>query len=137
MRAYFDSSAFAKRYLDESGTDVVLAWCEKTEELVLSVVAIPELISASCRLRHERRLTDGQYQDIRLALLDDIRDALICGTSAQVIQYAVKVLQNHALRGMDAIHVGAALVCEAEVFLSADVRQCQVARAHGLQVIAL
>lgn len=137
MRVYFDSSAFAKRYLDESGTDVVLAWCERAEELALSVIAIPELISAFCRLRRERRLTDGQYQDIRLALMDDIRDALICDTSAHVIQYAVKVLENHALRGMDAIHVGAALLCEAEVFLSADARQCQAARAHGLQVIAL
>ena len=104
---------------------------------MLSVAAFPELISAFCRLRRERRLTDEQYQDIRLALMDDIRDALICDTSAQVIQCAVNVLENHALRGMDAIHVGSALVCETEVFLSADVRQCQAAQAHGLQVIAL
>ncbi len=127
MRVNFDLSAFAKRYLDESGTDVVLAWCEKAEELVLSVIAIPELISAFCRLRRKRRLTDEQHQDIRLALMDDIRDALTCDTSAQVIQCAVKVLENHALRGMDAIHIGSALVCETGVFLSADVRQCQAA----------
>ena len=37
MRVYFDSSVFAKRYLYEPGTDVVLAWCEKARELVLSV----------------------------------------------------------------------------------------------------
>ena len=35
MRVYFDSSAFAKRYIDETGTGTVLAWCERASELAL------------------------------------------------------------------------------------------------------
>ncbi|WP_275405454.1 hypothetical protein GL267_008335 [Acidithiobacillus ferrianus] len=38
MRVYFDSSAFAKRYIDETGTADVLAWCERASELALSVI---------------------------------------------------------------------------------------------------
>jgi predicted nucleic acid-binding protein len=49
MRVYFDSSAFAKRYIDEAGTAEVLAWCERASELAISVIAVPELISAFCR----------------------------------------------------------------------------------------
>ena len=67
----------------------------------------------------------------------DIADALICDTTPQVIQHAVKALENHTLRGMDAIHLGAALACTAEVFISADARQCRVAEAFGLQVVLL
>ena len=36
MRVFFDSSAFAKRYVREEGTDVVLSWCEQATELCLS-----------------------------------------------------------------------------------------------------
>lgn len=43
MRVYFDSSAFANRYIAETGTAEVLAWCERASELAPSVIAIPEL----------------------------------------------------------------------------------------------
>ena len=137
MRVYFDSSAFAKRYIDETGTADVLAWCERASELALSVIAVPEMISAFRRLQREGRLTDAQYQIIKRALMLDIADALICDTTPQVIQHAVKALENHTLRGMDAIHLGAALACTAEVFISADARQCRAAEAFGLQVVSL
>ena len=65
MRVYFDPSAYAKRYIDEHGTQEVLAWCEQATELVLSVIAIPELISALCRMRREARLTSNQYRRIK------------------------------------------------------------------------
>ena len=137
MRVYFDSSAFAKRYIDETGTGTVLAWCERASELALSVIAVPELISAFCRLQREGRLTEAQYQEIKRALMLDIADALICDTTPQVLQHAVKALENHTLRGMDAIHLGAALACTAEVFISADVGQCRAAEVFGLRVVPL
>lgn len=134
MRVYFDSSAFAKRYIDEAGTAEVLAWCERADELALSVIAVPELISAFCRLRRERRLTRDQYERLKSDLLADLSDALVCDTTPQVVQRAVSALESHVLRGMDAIHVGAALVCEAEMFISADAQQCAAARAGSLAV---
>lgn len=137
MRVYFDSSAFAKRYIQESGTKEVLVWCERASELAMSVIAIPELISAFCRLRREARLTEPQYQNIKRNLLLDIEEALVCDTTSEVVQYAVRALERHSLRGMDAIHLGAALSCSAEIFISADARQCQAAEALGLKVLAL
>jgi len=137
MRVYFDSSAFAKRYIDEDGTGEVWAWCERARELALSVITVPELISAFRRLHREGRLTVCQYQNIKGDLMADITDAIICDTTPQVIQYAVQALEAHPLRGMDAIHLGAARACAAEVFVSADARQCRAAESLGLQVVAL
>ena len=137
MRVYFDPSAYAKRYIDEHGTQEVLAWCEQATELVLSVIAIPELISALCRMRREARLTSNQYRRIKQDLMADIADALICETTPRVIQNAVNVLEANPLRGMDAIHIGAALACSAEVFVSADKRQCDAAKKSGLTVVSL
>lgn len=137
MRVFFDSSAFAKRYIGEAGSTEVLAWCDRATELALSVIAVPELISAFCRLRREGRLSAAMYRRLKGELMTDIADALICDTTPQVVQQAVRALEAHSLRGMDAIHVGAALACEAEAFVSADTRQCAAARQLGLRVVAL
>lgn len=134
MRVFFDSSAFAKRYIEEDGSEQVLQWCDKATELALSVIAVPELISASCRLRRERRLTARQYERIKANLLADITDAVICDTSPGAIRHAVRALETQALRGMDAIHIGAALECQAEAFITSDARQSKAARALGLAV---
>lgn len=62
MRVFFDSSAFARRYLGETGSDAVIGWCDKATEIVLAGVALPEIISAFCRLRRKGRLTEAQYR---------------------------------------------------------------------------
>ena len=132
MRVYFDSSAFAKRYIDEAGTAEVLSWCERAGELALSVMVVPELVSAFCRLQREGRLTTDQYLRIKHDFLADLTDALICDTNPLVVQRAVSVLEAHALRGIDAVHIGAALTCEANVFVSADAPQCAAAKGEWL-----
>ena len=58
MRVFFDSSAFVKRYVREAGTDLVLSWCEQATELCLSGIALPEIVSAFCRLLRENRRDD-------------------------------------------------------------------------------
>lgn len=137
MRVFFDPSALAKRYIDEAGTNEVLGWCDRADELALSITAVPEMISAFCRLRREGRISDAQYRRLKGELMNDIADALICDLTPEVVQKAVHALEAHPLRGMDAIHVAAALACEADAFVSADSRQCTAARGAGLTVVAL
>ena len=110
---YFDSCVFAKRYINEPGTAEVLHWCEQAGELAMSVIALPQMISAFCRLQSEGRLAPA------------------------ALQLAVLALEASSLRGMDAIHIAAAQVCEADVFVSADARQCAAARIARLNVVAL
>jgi predicted nucleic acid-binding protein len=135
MRVFFDASAFAKRYVEESGTEQVLQWCDRATELALSVVVLPELISAFCRLRREGKITRRQYTALKEQLLQDIVDALVVDTTPQVLSQAVRALESHTLRGMDAIHVGAAVECGAQAFITADRQQASAARAMGLEVV--
>lgn len=137
MRIFFDSSAFAKRYVREEGSEDVLFWCDRATELALAVIALPEIISAFCRLQRENRITEGQYRQLKTALFQDVADIALCDLTPEVIQYAVRGLEAHTLRGMDAIHIGCALAWQAEVFISADRRQCAAAQAAGLQVVEL
>lgn len=137
MRVFFDSSAFAKRYIEEAGTAEVLLWCDRASELALSIVAIPEIVAAFRRMLREGRIDEAQYRQLKGNFLADIADAVICETSSQVIQAAIEAIEEAALRGMDALHVGAALANDVAVFVSADLRQCEAARKLGLQVVQI
>ncbi|HCI14016.1 MAG: twitching motility protein PilT [Gallionellales bacterium GWA2_60_142] len=137
MRIFFDSSAFVKRYISEAGTDAVLGWCDQATEIILSGIALPEIISAFCRLQREGKITDTQYRQLKSLLLADIEDAAICDLSPIVLAQAVSSLENNVLRGMDAIHIGSAVALKAEVFISADMRQLDAAARMGLRVEAV
>ena len=135
MRVFFDSSAFVKRYVREEGTELVLSWCNQATELCLSGIALPEIISALCRLLREKLISQLQYQHLKTMLLDDITDAAICDLTPKVMRHTIIVLEKTILRGMDAIHVGSALSLDADIFISADARQCAAATKAGLRVV--
>lgn len=135
MRVFFDSSAFAKRYVREEGTDVVLSWCDQATELCLSGIALPEIVSAFCRLQRENRISPAQYRHFKAALMADISDAAICDLTPEVLRHSIIALEKNVLRGMDAIHLGSAFALNVDVFVSADARQCAAAAQAGLRVV--
>jgi predicted nucleic acid-binding protein len=137
MRIFFDSSALAKRYVREEGSDVVLQWCDQATELCLSGIALPEIISAFCRLLRKKLITPLQYRHLKTMLMADIADAVICDLTPEVMRSTIIALENNMLRGMDAIHIGSALTLKADLFVSADGRQCAAAEQAGLQVVQL
>ncbi|OGQ87465.1 MAG: twitching motility protein PilT [Deltaproteobacteria bacterium RIFOXYD12_FULL_56_24] len=135
MLVFFDSSAFVKRYVREEGTDLVIFWCEQATELCVSGIALPEIVSAFCRLLRENRITSEQYTHLKGSLMADISDAAICDLTPEVIRLSLIALEKNVLRGMDAIHLGSALALKADIFVSADTRQCAAAAQAGLKVI--
>jgi hypothetical protein len=135
MRVFFDSSAFAKRYIREEGTDAVLSWCDKATELCLSGIALTEIVSAFCRLQRENRVSPVQYRHLKTMLMADISDAAICDLTPEVIRHSIIALEKNALRGMDAVHLGSALALNVDIFVSADARQCGAATQAGLKVV--
>jgi uncharacterized protein len=134
VRVFFDSSAFAKRYLAEPGTREVLAWCDRAVEIGLSAIALPEIVSAFCRLKREAKITPTQYQQLKNELIGDVEDVAICDLAPNVLAGSIRALEASSLRSMDAIHIASALALECDLFVSADQRQCEAAALAGLNV---
>ncbi|MDA8163503.1 MAG: type II toxin-antitoxin system VapC family toxin [Desulfobacteraceae bacterium] len=137
MRVFFDSSAFAKRYIREEHTDTVLEWCDRAREIALSGIALAEIVAAFCRLLREGKITAHQYARLKTALFYDAADISLCDLTPEVLHYSILRLEACPLRGMDAIHIGSAQVWKPDVFVSADRRQSAAAEGAGLQVVAL
>jgi uncharacterized protein len=56
MKTFFDSSAYAKRFIEEHGSNDIDAICAKTTNLALSIICMPEIISALNRRLREKNL---------------------------------------------------------------------------------
>nr|VFJ49915.1 MAG: Predicted nucleic acid-binding protein, contains PIN domain [Candidatus Kentron sp. DK] len=132
MKVFFDSSAFVKRFMEEDGSREVDAYCEQATLLGLGVICIPEIMSALNRKVRERVLSKEDYQRIKRQIVNDIEDAQIIQLTPEVLERSVRLLEQHALRSLDALHIACALEWRADVFVSSDKRQLQASRDFGL-----
>jgi uncharacterized protein len=55
----------------------------------------------------------------------------------KVLLRGIGLLESHALRASNVVQISSALAWGADVFVSADVRQCTAAKAAGLKVVRL
>jgi len=133
VKTFFDASAFAKRYVEENGSQLVDDICQETSELSLSVICVPEIISALNRRIREKRLSRRDYATIKQRISDDVRDAVIINLTPEVIATSTTLLEDSPLRAMDALHVACALEWGAELFVSSDKQQITAAKKAGLQ----
>ena len=134
---FFDSSALAKRYIEDKGSDRVEVILSSASTLAVSVICVPEVISALCRRRREHKLQAEEYRNVKSSVLADIDDCTVIGMTEELIARAVALLEVFSLRSADALHVASAGVWAADLFVSADERQCKAARAHGLRIEAI
>jgi uncharacterized protein len=134
MKTLLDSSAFAKRYIEEEGSREVDEICLATSVLALSALCVPEIVSALNRRVREKRLSTREYLTAKSRLSEEVADAVIVNLTHEVIGRAVFLLESNPLRTLDAIHVACALEWGAELFVSCDNRQIQAARRAGLRV---
>jgi predicted nucleic acid-binding protein len=137
VKLFLDSSAFAKRFIEESGSDGVEDLCASASELGLSVLCVPEILSALNRRFREHHLTQSQYKEAKRRLLADVRDADIIALTPSVIGSSIQVIEASPVRAMDALHVACALEWDADLFGSADRQQLAAAHRAGLKIVQI
>ena len=137
LNVFVDSSALAKRYIEEKGSDQVQAILSSASALAVSVICVPEIVSALCHRRRERKVSTQEYRNAKASVLSDIDDATVIGITEEVIAQAVALLERFPLRSADALHIASASEWSTDLFVSADDRQCKAARARGLRVEAI
>jgi hypothetical protein len=133
MKLAVDSSSFAKRYVQEVGSDRLDRLLESASELAFCVILVPEIISGLNRRLRERILTIADYRAVKKQLMDDLRDATVLQVTPSVISRSVKLLESNVLRSLDALHVACALEWRADLFVTSDRRQFMAATNTGLR----
>ena len=134
MNIFFDSSAFIKKFIQEQGSVEVDEYCQQASMLGLSVICLPEVMSALNRKVREGNLSIENYQNLKEQIAEDIKDIQIINLVPEVIEGSVTLLENNMLRSLDALHLSCAIVWNSDIFISSDKRQIQAAENSGLQV---
>ena len=132
MKLAVDSSALAKRYVLETGSEAMHDLLQKASQLAMCTILVPEIISGLNRRQRENILSPREYRKVKKQLLEDVRDAVVLQITPAVISSSVKLLETNSLRAMDALHVACAMQWRAELFATADKRQLRAAKNAGL-----
>lgn len=132
--SFFDSSALAKRYIDEKGSNDAEQICLQTDVLCVSIICLPEIISALNRLRREKLLNKRQYEKMKESLIYDLEDTDFYTLTPEVINHSIQLLEKYTLRAMDALHIACALVAQPDLFVSSDQKQLAAAKKAGLKI---
>jgi predicted nucleic acid-binding protein len=133
LKLFLDSSAFAKLFVEESGSQEVEIICSQATELCLSVICVPEIISALNRRLREKILSSRDYSRVKQRLFQDVRDVVIINLTPEVIHSSIRILETTPVRTVDALHLACALAWDADLFATADRRQIAAAKTAGLQ----
>lgn len=132
MKLAVDSSSFAKRYVQEIGSEELERFLEDASELAFSVILVPEITSGLNRRLREHILAMADYRAVKKQLMDDVSDATVLQITPSVISRSVKLLESNALRALDSLHVACALEWRADLFITSDRRQFMAAKNSGL-----
>ncbi|MEE4359545.1 MAG: type II toxin-antitoxin system VapC family toxin [Desulfococcaceae bacterium] len=133
MKLLTDSSALAKRYVAENGSEILHQLLLNASELAVCIILAPEILSALNRRLREKNISSHEYSKLKKQLLNDIHDTTVLQLTPSVVSGAVNLLETNVLRAMDALHVACALEWQAELFATADKRQLQAAENAGLR----
>jgi predicted nucleic acid-binding protein len=125
---YLDTSALAKLYVPEPGSDVLEAALLGRRDLLVSDLTVTELTSALARRAREGDLDHVHARRVYAALLRDLADGQYRWVEAtrEVHRDAERLLlgasRRAALRAADAMHLALANIVGARVLISYDAR---------------
>lgn len=137
MRILFDTSALLKRYLPESGREIMLDWFARARPVVAAPHCRVELYSALNRVRRETRASDALYRQTCEEVERNFAGFDVVPWTTVLEHAAIRALEASPLRAGDALHVAAAIAAGVDLFITADQRQHQGALALGVKAMLL
>ena len=140
MILYLDTSALVKVYVDEKGSEQVMARVTAVGEVATSVVAYAEARAAFARHFREKRLDKSQLRSVVRNLDDDWSKYTVVDVVDSVALRAGALAARFALRGFDAIHLATAVQLRTEglrvEFGCFDERLLEAAKRARLRLLA-
>ncbi len=137
MRIFIDTSALAKHFFQEEGTEEVQRVFSQATGVYVSVLSLPETFSTLARKKREKKITTDQYFEIKQAIIKDFRDFNICELSPLIISKTIFLLEKYVIRTLDAMQVASALEIHPEIFVSSDNRQLKAAQGMNLKILRI
>ena len=140
---YLDTSALIKLYVEEEGTERVVAITDDFDGVQVVILDVTPLEARSAVRRRQREgdISGADADRILERIEDDTSSRfLVQPSTSAVIEGAARLIDRHPLRAYDALQLAGCLVIRDIVpgpltFVCADVRLCGAAELEGLTVL--
>lgn len=134
MRIFLDTSALAKRYVQEPGSDELEElFASITTEIFISTLAFVEFASAMGRKLRNKEITKAKVGEAIKELEEDWYGVFTRIQLEDLLAETAAVLAlEYSLKGADAVHLASAQVTGAELFVASDNKLIRVAKKMGM-----
>jgi hypothetical protein len=134
---YFDTSALAKWYLNESQSEAVEEYIRKCGPVGISDLTVVEMRSLLARRRREKEIDAEMENRVFATFEEDIRQGfLVChplsATVAAGAANLISILPGVPLRTLDSLHLAIALEWGAKTLATFDTVMAEAARKMGI-----
>ncbi len=136
---YWDSSALVTLFVEQSQSEKYLKKIKQDAEVLTAWHAVPECVSAFCRLQRENFITEAQLNTLIRHLEEAAENWYIITPGKRLEKLTLRSLRVHPLRAMDAIHLAAACLARNEEspamgFFTEDARLRTAASKEGFEM---
>jgi uncharacterized protein len=136
---YCDTSALLKLYLPEPGSDEFNELVEGRDDVLVSDLAVTEIVSAVARRLHQGALSRETARRLQHAILERLADDVyhrveLTRDVHRRAEHYLLTRQASSLRAADALHLALATSARAASLTTFDARLAAAARAGGLAV---
>lgn len=140
---YFDTSALAKRYMPEPGTNWVRKQTARSavNDIIIAQITPVELYSALARQYHDAQIDLARLQAFRRLFMHHLQHQyLVLTLSNTIITRALTLHETYRLRAYDSLQLASALELRVRLaetqqtltFVAADTRLLDAAATAGL-----
>ena len=139
MPIYIDTSALAKRYVAERGSDAFDAFlAEQTDDCIICPLGATELESVLQRLHRQGLMTAPFAQQARRDFAADLASALWAMRPFEAAAFALASELMRSLKAplttLDALHLACAVEFDCTGFATGDRQLARAADERGLQI---
>jgi len=103
LNIFFDTSALAKHYVNERGSDEADKQFSTAENAIVAAITKIELFSALSKAHRTNRLNDDEYQKPKTEIDEDFRFCTVIPINETIEQLAIESIQKYSLKTLDAI----------------------------------
>jgi predicted nucleic acid-binding protein len=134
LRIFLDTSALAKRYVQESGSEELEELLISiTPEIFLSTLAFVEFASAMGRKLWNKEIAEAVVGEAIKELKKDWYEVFVkIPLEDTLAEEAAAIALEYSLKGADAVHLASAQAADVELFVASDNKLIRSAKKLGM-----
>ncbi|HOV13830.1 MAG TPA: type II toxin-antitoxin system VapC family toxin [Spirochaetota bacterium] len=136
MNLYFDTSALIKKYIDESGSEIVDNLVIEADTILVSRITEIETISTLRRLLLEKEISEIDYKNLKIEIEKDFNSFEVIEIDFEIINKAKNMIDKYQLKSLDSIQLGTLLSIEniVDKFIVCDKKLLESSKKEGFKV---